>query len=504
MSEKSKPKQFIPNDILCDDIPTIPVLYLGKILVTGASGYIGGRLVPELLARGYQVRIMVRGDAESYKDYWPFTEVIEADALDVNELEIALDGIDTAYYLIHSLLLGLREFENADIQAAQNFREAAEKKGVKRIIYLGGLGDRRGDLSSHLRNRIAVSDELVKGKVPVTILNAAVIIGSGSASYEIVHHLVRRLPFIITPHWTKNRCQPISIRDVIKYLVGVLEVPATTNKQFDIGGKDILTYKEMLETLANILEKKTFFISSPFSALSFYAYCISLVTPVPFAITQCLMESLKNEVICQNDSIKQYIPFKTLSFKESTLRAMTREEQDKVYTRWSDAYPPAHELALKLKELNFETRYSTSYSINSFKTANSLYYSICEIGGKEGWFQTNWMWRLRGKIDRTLTGVGTQRGRKSYFPLKANDVIDFWRVESIEENKRLLLRAEMIIPGKAWLEFKITPQYKKHELTVTAYYATDTIFGHIYWYLFLPFHHFIFKSLIKGIEERSY
>ncbi len=504
MSKKYKPKQFIYNDLLCDDIPTIPVLYLGKILVTGASGYIGGRLIPELLARGYQVRVMVRGDAESYKNYWPDTEVIQADALNRDELAIALDGIDTAYYLIHSMQLGLREFEDADMLAAQNFRAVAEQKGLKRIIYLGGLGDKRSDLSSHLRNRIEVSEELTKGKVPVTILNAAIIIGSGSASYEIVHHLVKKLPFIITPNWTKNRCQPISVRDVIKYLVGVLEVPKTSGKQFDIGGKDILTYLEMLKTLANILEKKTLFIPFTCPTPSLYAYGVSLITPVPFAISQCLIQGLKNEVICQNDSIKKYIPFETLSFKESTLRAMTREEQDKVYTRWSDAYPPAHELALKLKELNFKTTYMTSYAINSNKNANSLFYSICEIGGQEGWFESSWMWRLRGKIDRTLTGVGTQRGRKHYFPLKANDVIDFWRVESIEQDKRLLLRAEMFIPGKAWLEFKIIPKYKKQELTVTAYYDTHTFFGHIYWYMFLPFHYFIFKDLIKGIEEKSY
>ena len=183
---------------------------------------------------------------------------------------------------------------------------------------------------------------------------------------------------------------------------------------------------------------------------------------------------------------------------------MTREEQDKVYTRWSDAFPPAHELALKLKELKFDTTYKTSYSIESPKKTNSLFYSICEIGGREGWFESSWMWSLRGKIDRFLTGVGSQRGRKHFFPLKVNDVIDFWRVEAIESNKRLLLRAEMLVPGKAWLEFKLTSEDKNQKLTVTAFYDTHTFFGHIYWYIFLPFHHFIFQDLINGIEEKSY
>ncbi len=504
MPEQFKTKTFAPNELRCKDLPTKPISDLGTILITGASGYIGGRLIPELIARGYKIRLMVRGDEDVYKTDWPDTEVIEADALDINQLNDALVGIDTAYYLIHSMQLGLEEFEDADIQAAQNFRKAAEKNRLKRIIYLGGLGDKTSNLSSHLRNRIEVSEELKKGTVPVTILNAAIIIGSGSASYEILHHLVKRLPFIITPHWTKNRCQPISVRDVIKYLVGVLEVPETASKQFDIGGKDILTYLEMLKTTASILEKKVIFIPFTIPTLSLYAYGVSMITPVPFAISQCLIQGLKNEVVCQDDSIKKYVPFETISFKESTLRAMTREEQDKVYTRWSDAFPPAHELALKLKELKFETTYSTNYSIQSLKKPNSLFYSICEIGGREGWFEGSWMWRLRGAIDRTLTGVGTQRGRKNYFPLKANDVIDFWRVEAIEQNSRLLLRAEMLIPGKAWLEFKIVNEGQKQKLVVTAYYDTHTFFGHIYWYMFLPFHHFIFQDLIKGIEEKSY
>ena len=504
MPDQSDNNLFVTDELRCKDLPTSPLKSVGKILITGASGYIGGRLIPELIAREYSIRLMVRGDSETYKQHWPNIEVIEADALNLNELETALDGIDTAYYLIHSMQLGLRQFENADIQAARNFRIVAENKDLKRIIYLGGLGDKRGELSSHLRNRIEVSEELKKGKYDTTILNAAVIIGSGSASYEIVHHLVKRLPFIVVPHWANNRCQPISVRDVIKYLVGVLEVPKTSKMQFDIGGKDILSYREMLETLAEILQKKTIFIPSPISFLSLYAYGVSLVTPVPFPITQCLMQSLKNEVICQNDNIKKYVQFETLSFRESTLRAMTREEHDSVYTRWSDAYPPAHELAMKLKELKYQTTYGTKYSITSSKTPQSLFYSICEIGGDEGWFQSSWLWRLRGAIDRILIGVGTQRGRKSFYPLQANDVIDFWRVESIEQNKRLLLRAEMFLPGKAWLEFKVIPKNDLQELSVKAYYDTHTILGKAYWYLFLPFHHFIFKNLIKGIEDRSY
>lgn len=491
------------KDLFCHDLSTEPKSDSGVILVTGASGYIGGRIIPELLARGYKVRIMVRALPGVYKKLWPETEVVVADALDSKQLDRAFRGVDTVYYLIHSLRLGPEEFEAADLKTAINFREAAQKNRLKRIIYLGGLGDARSSLSSHLCNRMEVAKELKRGKVPVTILRAAIIIGSGSASYEIVKHLVMKLPIILIPHWAKNRCQPISIRDVIKYLIGVLETPETSGKYFDIGGKDILTYESLLKILSRILHKKTIFIPFFFSNIKFYAYFSSLLTPVPNAITQCLMEGLKNEVVCRDESVKHLIPIKTISYKESLIRAMTREEQDRVYTRWSDAYPPAHGLALKLSELKNKTAYAATYSILTTKEASSLFSSICRIGGKEGWFNANWMWRLRGALDRILLGVGTLRGRKSQSHLEISGVIDFWRIEEIEQNERLLLRAEMKLPGKAWLEFNIKDDSGKRRLSVVAYYDTNTFLGRVYWYMCIPFHRFIFQRLIVEIVKRS-
>lgn len=485
------------------DLPTSPIPEVGKVLVTGASGYIGGRLVPQLLGRGYEVRIMVRKKSSDYRKLWSGAEIVVADARDKEQLIKVLEGIQVAYYLIHSLLLGSREFEMVDLQAATNFREAAQENNVKRIIYLGGLGDSKTSRSPHLRSRAKVAEELRAGSVSVSILRAAVIIGSGSASYEIIHHMVMRLRFFLIPPWAKSRCQPIGIRDVIKYLVGVLETPQTAGKSFDIGGRDILTYELMLKKIAEIISKKIFLVNTNFSNIKFCSYLASLLTPVPAQITASLFEGLQDEVVCRNNEIKKYIQFEPITYREAILRALTREEQDKVHTRWSDSYPRAHELAIKLHEIEDSPTYTTTYSLLSDRHCSDIFYSVCRIGGKTGWFNTNWMWRARGAIDRILLGVGSARGRKSYANLEISDVIDFWRVEDIRQDQRLLLRAEMKLPGKAWLDFSINKENSKCRLSITAYFYTKTLFGKIYWYVFFPFHHFIFNDLIKQIIAAS-
>ena len=477
---------------------------MGKILVTGVTGYIGGRLVRELIVRGYTIKVLVRSESSEHGIIWPGVEIIVGDAMNYMSLCNAMKGVDIAFYLIHSLLLGRKKFEMVEIQSAINFRNAAEKNEVKRIIYLGGLGDvqKRRRLSNHLKSRLRVAEELSKGKVPVTTLRAAVIIGSGSASFEILKNLVKNAPVLLTPKWARTQCQPISIRDIIKYLIGVIELNETTGKTYDIGGSTKLSYVEMLKEFSEILNKKNIYIKSSLSNFIIYGYVASLFTPVPAPIIMALFEGAKNEVICLNNEIRKVIKFEPLSYRAAIINALDREEQDLIRTRWSDAYPPAYELALQLHEIK-SPKYVNTFSVRTNKSASSLFQSVCRIGGKEGWFHNNWIWRTRGMVDRILLGVGTLRGRKSNSFLMINDVIDFWRIEDLKKDERLLLRAEMKIPGKAWLEFKIDKFHDQNKLYVTAYFIHKGLVGKLYWCIFVPFHRIIFKNLIREIENRA-
>ena len=485
------------------EVPTQRVKLAGKVLVTGASGYIGGRLVPVLAERGYDVRVMVRAPSPEYAERWPACEIVAADALDPTSLRRALQGVDTAYYLIHSMLMGRTDFATADNVAARNFREAAEAAGVRRIIYLGGLGDARTQLSEHLRSRLDVARVLMAGPIPTTVLRAAIIVGSGSASYEMMKHLVQNLPFIMLPPWARTRCQPISVRDVIIYLVGVIESPATSGRAFDIGGPEILSYEGMLRILAEVLGIRRLLLHCPVSSIRIYSYLVSLATPVPHAIIRCLIESTANEVVCQESDIRTLLPFKPTGYREAIVRALTREEQDAVRSRWSDAYPPAHELALKLGDLPHGTRYTATYGLVSDKNRLRLFQSICGIGGREGWFHNNWLWRLRGALDRLVMGVGSARGRRQSSKLRINDVVDFWRVEDLRPGRRLLLRAEMKLPGRGWLEFRLEDaDGGRTRIALTAYFDTASLSGRLYWRASMPLHWFVLGGLLQQIERR--
>jgi len=318
-------------DRYCYDLPTQPATE-NKILVTGSTGYIGGELIPELVARDYQVRVMVRSFLPEYKELWPSVEIVIADVLDYSQLKKALEGIHCAYYLIHSLH-SAKKFIEIDTQAARNFRKAAEENNLKRIIYLGSLGNPEVTLSDHLSDRLKVAEDLQKGKTPVTFLRAAVIIGSGSASYKIINHLILNCPLFLFPTWADSNCQPIAIRDVIKYLVGCLEKEETTGKTFDIGGQDILTYRKMLKIQAKVLNKKRVFINTVFSSMNIYTKITSALTPVSPDLIKALMESCINDVVCLNTDIKKLIPFQTLNYTEALVRACLPESQKKIFNK---------------------------------------------------------------------------------------------------------------------------------------------------------------------------
>lgn len=487
----------------CSDLNTKPNPDIGIILVTGATGYIGGRLVPELVERGYNVRVLVRVDSPEYKERWPGVEVVSGDARDYGSLENALNGVCVVYYLLHSLHLGHKKFEIVDLQVAENLEKAASINKVKRIIYLCGLGESSDKLSPHLRNRLKVAQILAEGTSELTTLRSGMIIGSGSASFDILKDLVNNSPIFFVPKWAKAKSQPIAIRNVIKILVGVLEQEETTGKQFDIGGKEILSYADMLKEFSALLGKKKLYLPGLINYSPVYGFFAGLLTSVPGPITKVLIEGCKNDVLCANDDIKKYLNVKPLTFKEAIIRALSQEEKDKIFTRWSDAYPPEYDLATKLHELNYSPKYTKSYLILTHKEPEKIFQSFCKVGGKNGWFHSNWMWRLRGMLDKLLMGVGTARGRRSFSSLRINDVIDFWRVENIQKNKFLLLRAEMKLPGKAWLEFNIDKGVGINKLSVNAYFDPKGIKGILYWYNFLPFHGIIFTNLLKQIERRS-
>jgi len=491
------------TDLLCTELQTVPRPEMGKILVTGATGYIGGRLVPELLARGYQVRVMARADKEETEERWPEAETVVADALFPEQLLIALKGIHTAYYLIHSSGPAQKKMGKPDIKAARNFRKAAEICGIKRIIYLGALIEKHKLILLKNIKPVSVAGEFHKGAVPTTHLHVSLIVGSGSAPYELMKSLIQKSPIIFIPKWALNKSQPIGLRSLMHILVGVIEKEETTGKSFDIGGPEVLSYEIMLKRMAKTFNKRKIYWRTFYSGVRMYAYVASIITPLPAAVIRSLIESFGDDVICRNDDDLLNTIYKPLRFKEALLKAMSREERDAVYTRWSDEYPPAHELAIKLHELKTPAKYISIYSIISDKSRELLFQSFCTIGGEAGWLHNNWMWKLRGLLDQIFLGVGITRGRRSNTSLRINDVVDFWRVEEIKEGTKLLLRAEMRLPGMAWLEFDLDNIEDKSKLSVTAYYEPRGIRGKIYWYFFLPFHHVIFTNLLKQIVKRA-
>ncbi len=480
------------------------------ILVTGATGYVGSRLVPRLLAANYKVKAVARSQAKLQNRSWshdPNIKLIEADLLDYNSIEKALQNCDAAYYLVHSMNPETTNFKEADKQAAQNMIKAADSINLSRIIYLGGLGEQSTSLSKHLSSRAEVAQILQSGKTKTTVLRAAMIIGSGSASFEILRYLVERLPIMITPKWVLTPSQPIAIRNVLQYLLACLETESTIGDTFDIGGPETITYKDLMTIYAQesgIGHK--LIIPVPVFTPKLSSYWIHLVTPVPAYIAQPLAEGLRNPAVCQETNIQKLIPQKLLTVREAIRLALDRTQHQQIESHWTDAgiIAPAEWYSSSDPKWAGGTIYSDARKITVNTSSEKLWQNIISLGGKTGWYWGNWLWGLRGLLDRLIGGVGLHRGRRHPHTLSTGDCLDFWRVKEIEPNKRLLLIAEMKLPGEATLEFKLKKiDDQNTEVQQIARFLPKGLAGMTYWNLISPLHALVFNGMLRGIGLAS-
>ena len=477
-----------------------------KILLTGSTGYIGRRLLPDLVEQGHHVVCPVRDkrrfDFEDFDEkFLNSVEVVECDFLDPKSLEKLPKDIDAAYYLIHSLTSDSKEFSKLEAETAVHFKDYVSESSAKQIIYLGGIANDE-QLSDHLSSRMNVEGILKDSKVPVTVLRSAIIIGSGGASFEIIRDLVEKLPFMIAPKWLNSRCQPIGIYNVMQYLVGVLGNDKAYDQTFDIGGKDILTYKEMLLQFAEVRGLKRYILTVPVLTIRLSSLWLYLVTSTSYRLARNLVDSMKNEVIARDNNIDEIVKIDKLSYRESLERTFLRINQKQVVSSWKDSFanPDFNDAFLQQVEAPKHGCFTDFKKLSFDRDPQEVIENIWAIGGERGWYYGNFLWEIRGFLDKLVGGVGSRRGRRSPNDLKDGDALDFWRVlYANKEECRLLLFAEMKLPGDAWLEFKIKPDGDTFCLMQTATFRPLGVWGRLYWYLVLPFHGFIFKNMAKNI-----
>lgn len=476
------------------------------VLVTGATGYIGGRLVTELLEIGYRVRVFAR-NASRLRDYpWiSAVEVAEGDANDSAALSAALKGVDVAYYLLHALNLS-EDFEAAETSLANRFAVEAKKNEVKRIVYLGGIITPGQELSPHLASRAHTGEILRKSGVPTIELRAGVVIGSGSASFEMLRYLTERLPIMTTPKWVLNKIQPIAVRDVLRYLVGAASIDSKINQAFDVAGPDLFTYAEMMQQYAEAAGlRRRVIIPIPVLTPRLSSGWVGLVTPVPFQLARRLVDSLKNDVIADNAEIRKLIPDPVAGltpFKTAVKLALAKVKTSAVETRWSDAsvpFAPSDPLPTDPGWAG-GTVYKDVRKVRTPDPVEAVFARIEAIGGANGYSTATWAWQLRGLADRLVGGVGLRRGRRDPIHLQVGDALDFWRVEELNRPNILRLRAEMKMPGRAWLEWVVIPQADGNGsvLIQSAIYVPRGLWGHLYWWSVWPMHGLVFPSMAKN------
>ena len=470
-----------------------------KILLTGANGYIGMRLLPLLLAKGHEVYALVRSSKRfdipiSLKNQ---IHIIESDLLDPHSLQNIPEEIEAAYYLVHSMTTSSESFADLEANAAANFRDRMAKTKARQIIYLSGLSNEQ-NLSKHLSSRKNVENILRQGSVPLTTLMAGIIIGSGSASFEIIRDIVEKLPVMITPKWVRNLVQPISIVDVLDYLVLVLNHPSCIGQRFEIGGADVMSYKQVLLAFAKIRKLKRWIWTVPCLTPKLSSYWLYLVTSANYNLAKSLVDSLRNNAICKENRIQGIFPKKLLSFEEAVLRAFKKIEQDDVPSSWKDALGNSRlnpDFSVYMHVPQFGVFSNTQQIVFSLPP-EEVRRKIWSLGGKTGWLYMNWCWTIRGFLDRLAGGIGLRRGRTHPTRLNEGDALDFWRVLLADEEPcRLLLYAEMKVPGEAWLEFKIVGQ----TLFQTATFRPHGVWGRCYWYILFPVHVLIFRGMAKRL-----
>ncbi|HEX7707630.1 MAG TPA: SDR family oxidoreductase [Thermoanaerobaculia bacterium] len=468
-----------------------------KILLTGASGYVGGRLLLMLERRGHQVRCLVRRPAVFRRG----TDVVQGDVLDRASLDRALEGIETAFYLVHSMG-SAGSFEEADRQAAVNFGAAAKAAGVKRIIYLGGLGDASEELSPHLRSRQEVGEILRQSGVQVIELRSSIVIGSGSLSFEMIRSLVERLPVMITPKWVNVPAQPIAIDDLLSYLIEAIDLPDSESRIYEIGGSDRASYGDIIRAYARQRGLRRQIISVPVLTPFLSSLWLGLVTPLYARIGRKLIESIVHSTVVQDDSALTAFSVRPIGLDEAVRRALRNEEEQFAVTRWSDALSSSGDLPV-WGGVQFGSRLVDSRVVHVDATPAEAFVPIERIGGDTGWYAWNTLWKLRGFLDLLAGGIGMRRGRPSPTNLRVGDTLDFWRVEAFEPGRTLRLAAEMKVPGRAWLEFEVTPAGSGSTIRQTASFDPVGLFGRLYWYALYPVHELVFAGMLRAIARAA-